>query len=230
MSGAAEARLPPLIGLFGGTFDPIHLGHLQLAEGVLGATPMAELRLIPSRIPPHRALPETQPEDRLALIEAAIKKRDPRLRLDLREINREGPSYMVDTLESLRTELGGDRPLALILGADAFLGLERWSRWNRLPQLCHLIVLARSGSGSQPVLKLAQQLGIPVIRDPERLRLSPSGILLELPLAEIDCSSTLIRERLKKGASVAELIPPEVLLEIQRRGLYGVAPSQTQNA
>lgn len=230
MSGAAEARLPPLIGLFGGTFDPIHLGHLQLAEGVLGATPMAELRLIPARVPPHRPSPKTRPEDRVALIEAALTNRDPRLRLDRREICREGPSYMVDTLDSLRAELGDDRPLALILGADAFLGLERWSRWRRLPRLCHLIVLARSGSGSEPVLKLAQKLGMSVTADPAQLTVSPAGTLLPLPLTEIDCSSTLIRERLKKGTSVAGLTPPEVLWEIRRRGLYGVPPCQTQKA
>src|SRR5690606_16625703 len=126
-----------MIGIYGGTFDPVHYGHLRTALEVKEAAGMGEIRFIPCRLPPHRTEPEAGPALRLKMLELALHDAEPGFRIDTRELDRPGPSYMVETLASIRTEIG-TRPLCLIAGLDAFHGFPRWHRWRELFDLAHI--------------------------------------------------------------------------------------------
>jgi len=132
------------IGILGGTFDPIHFGHLRMAQELAESLGLDEVRFIPAARPPHRAQPHGAAEARAEMVRLAISG-NPRFVLDTREFERDGPSYMVDTLSCLRAEVGDDTPLCLLLGADAFLGLPTWHRWRELFQLAHVVVAHRPG-------------------------------------------------------------------------------------
>lgn len=130
------------LALFGGTFDPVHLGHLSVAWEAAELLD-AEVRLMPASVPPHRPAPIANAEQRVAMLRAALQKQS-RLTLDTRELERSGPSYTIDTLTELRAEQG-DRPLVLLIGADAFAGLPGWHRWRELFEVAHIGVLSRPG-------------------------------------------------------------------------------------
>ena len=132
-----------MIGVFGGTFDPVHFGHLRPALDVKQALALREMRLIPAFQPPHRATPVANPGQRLTMLRAAVGT-EPDLLVDNREMMREGESFMADTLSSLRKDLG-DEPLCLVLGMDAFLTLDSWHRWKEILQLAHIVVTHRPG-------------------------------------------------------------------------------------
>jgi nicotinate-nucleotide adenylyltransferase len=134
-----------MIGIYGGTFDPVHFGHLRTALEVREALGLDEVRFTPCRQPPHRVA-VASPEAREKMLELALAK-EAGFVLDRRELDRPGPSYMIDTLAALRAEWGADASLCLILGRDAFLGLPSWRRWNELTGLAHLVVMTRPGAG-----------------------------------------------------------------------------------
>ena len=134
---------PRPVGVLGGTFDPIHHGHLRPALEVLEALGLAELRFVPCRIPAHRATPSVSAEQRLDLVRLATAEQAGFV-ADDRELRRPGPSYMIDTLASLRTEFG-DTPLVLIVGSDAFRELHTWRRWRELTDLAHIAIMRRPG-------------------------------------------------------------------------------------
>jgi len=138
--------IPP-IALLGGTFDPIHFGHLRLAEELAETLGIGQVRLIPAGRPPHRGQPRAEAGHRLEMVRRAIAG-NPRFILDEREIQRAAPSYSVDTLTSLRAELPPGTPLVLFMGADAFLGLTTWHEWRRLFELAHIAVAQRPGFSS----------------------------------------------------------------------------------
>lgn len=209
-----------LIGIFGGTFDPIHHGHLRMAQEVLDATPMDELRLIPCHVPPHRGEPGASANARVKLMEAALAQGDPRLRIDIRELERSGPSYMVDTLTSLRESLGHEVSLALILGVDAVQGLPQWSRWTQITGLAHLIILGRPGYSPAWPKVLEDHLRDRWCHQPAELLMKPQGFSLQLPVTQLDISASQIRSLIKQGRSAAYLTPDPVLAEIERLGLY----------
>ena len=127
------------IGILGGTFDPIHFGHLRSGLEVYESLEFEHIRLIPCGVPPHRELPIASNEQRLAMMRLAVED-NTKLIVDQRELQREGPSYTVDTLLELRQEFP-DTPLCLIIGSDAFLGLDSWHQWKKIPQLAHLRLL-----------------------------------------------------------------------------------------
>lgn len=133
-----------MIGILGGTFDPIHFGHLRTALDVVEDLNLQQLRFIPCGEPPHRDQPHASPAQRLAMVQLAIAS-ESRFMVDAREIQRGGPSYMVETLESLRQELGEQQSLGLIVGLDAFAALDSWYRWQDLIDLAHLIIMTRPG-------------------------------------------------------------------------------------
>ncbi len=209
-----------LVGLFGGTFDPIHHGHLRVAQEVLEATPMDELRFIPCHVPPHREVPGASANARVKLLKAALEPADARLQIDTRELDRSGPSYMVDTLLSLRKELGKEVSLALILGADAAHGLPGWSRWTQLTDLAHLIILGRPGYASEWPDGLDEHLRDRTRDNPEELLSAPKGYAIPLPVTQLDISASKIRALIRHGKSAEYLTPTPVLTEIERLGLY----------
>ena len=210
-----------MIGVYGGTFDPVHIGHLRTALDLHETLGLDEVRLIPARLPPHRDRPRAGPEQRLDLLRAAVDGQ-PGLVVDDRELSRPGPSYMVDTLRSLRDECG-DRPLALILGMDAFLGLDRWHHWQRLFELAHVLVMRRPGIEPPAQGVLADCLERRRVGDAAALRAGPAGRILLCEVTPLAISATDIRERLRQGRSIRYLVPDAVWRKIHELGLYGPA-------
>ncbi len=208
------------VAIFGGTFDPVHLGHLRAAWEVAEQLD-AEVRMMPAHVPPHRPPTQASAAQRVALLRAALEGQD-RLRLDTRELDREGPSYSVDTLADLRRELGPEQPLVMLVGADAFAGLDRWDRWQQLFERAHIGVMTRPGveTAMSPVLQ--SQVGPRLVEDSADLHGAPCGRVVRLPVTALEISASAIRTQLAAGRSPRYLVPgallrdPE-LLEVYRR-------------
>lgn len=196
------------IGIFGGTFDPIHYGHLRPALDVLEALKLGEIRFIPSGRPPHRGQPVAPGALRLEMVKAAVAP-EPRFVVDEREIHSDQPSYSVTTLESLRRELP-DVPLCLIVGMDAFLGLTGWHRWRELLGLAHLVVAHRPGWHLQAEGELSTLVAAHQIHDPARLCATPGGAIFLQAVTQLEISSTAIREIVADGRDVRFLMPEAV--------------------
>ena len=206
------------IGIFGGTFDPIHVGHLRTAYELKSALDLAEVRFIPSRIPPHRP-PAVAPEAlRLRMLECALEG-IAGFSVDGRELRREGPSYMVDTLASLRAELG-QTPLCLILGLDAFKGLPTWHRWQELPALAHIVVALRPGAELPVEGEAARMLQVAAETLPGDLAASPAGRVLLTEVTQLDISSSAIRRLIAAGGDPRFLVPDAVLELIGKTHIY----------
>lgn len=208
-----------MIGIYGGTFDPIHYGHLRTALEVKQAVGLDQVRFIPCHIPPHRATPGATSAQRLALLHAALVNAEPGFRIDSRELERPGPSYMVDTLASIRAEIGAE-PLGLIVGLDAFLNLHRWHRWRDLFTLAHVLVMRRPGPALNPPEELAQELGQRAMADPALLHTQPAGAIHFIEVSQLDISATRIRAELAAGRSPRYLLPDSALAAIRDLGLY----------
>ncbi len=206
------------IGVLGGTFDPIHIGHLRGALEVAELLALDEVRLIPSARPPHRDAPQVTAEQRLQLVRLAVAG-EPLLQVDDRELARTTPSWTIDTLESLRGELGADDQLFLLLGWDAFCGLPSWQRWTELLQHCHLLVLQRPDADSEAPEALRDLLAARSVNEPAAL-CGPAGQIAFVWQAPLAVSATDIRRRLATGRSVRFLLPDAVLHYIDAHGLY----------
>jgi len=207
-----------MIGILGGTFDPIHYGHLRTALDVMQSLQLEEVRFIPLRNPPHRDQPFTPAEHRLAMVQAAIAEQ-PGFRVDTRELERKGTTYTIDTLHSLREELG-DVPICLLLGTDAFLGLPGWHRPEEILELAHLVVMQRPGETephSAPLDKLME--GRHADRADE-LKAAPGGRILFQTVTQLEISATAIREMVREGDSPRYLLPEPALDIIEREKLY----------
>jgi nicotinate-nucleotide adenylyltransferase len=213
------------VAVLGGTFDPVHYGHLRFADDVRRALGLSEVRLIPAGDPPHRERPSASAADRLAMLQLAVAE-FPGLVVDDRELRRAGKSYTVQTLTELRDEFP-DRPLLLLLGADAFRGLPTWHRWRELFDLANLVVVERPG------VKLDEGLPAPLlaewrdrrVTDAGKLLSQPAGVLFSPPITPYAVSATSIREQIGKGSGGGEnwrgLLPPAVLAYIDLHHLYG---------
>ncbi len=212
------------IGLLGGTFDPIHYGHLRLAEELAEALNLVEVRFLPTGTPPHRGQPHASARHRLEMVKLAIAG-NPRFVLDEHEIHKTAPCYMVDTLVELRAELGAERPLVLFLGADAFRGLTGWSRWRRLFDLAHLAIAHRPGhssAGWEATLpsELAQEYHVRLSDDPAALYASAAGRIFCHAITQLAISASQIRALVKAGRSARYLAPEGVLDYIAVHRLY----------
>ncbi|HEX7324085.1 MAG TPA: nicotinate-nucleotide adenylyltransferase [Rhodanobacteraceae bacterium] len=197
------------LAIFGGTFDPVHIGHLRAAweaSEALGA----EVRLVPAKIPPHRPQPLASAAERAELLRVALAGQE-RLALDLRELDRPGPSYTVDTLQSLRGEIGPARPLVLLIGADAFAGLSTWHQWRRLFELAHVCVLTRPAQIPAMPDALATEVDARRIADVAILRARPAGGVLDLVVSALGISATRIRNLLAAGRDPHWLVPQALL-------------------
>lgn len=216
------------LGLFGGTFDPVHLGHLRLAEEAADSLGLASVRWIPAGQPAHRAhtakAPQVTAAQRLAMVRLAIAG-NPRFALDAAEVDAAAPSYTVPTLERLRADpaLGGARPLVLLLGADAFAGLPDWHRWEALFDLAHIAVAHRPGfpidaASLPPALAAAYRARR--AETPAALGETPAGRVVTFAMTQLDVSATQIRSLLANGRSPRYLLPDAVIAYIQKQLLY----------
>ena len=210
------------IGIFGGTFDPIHFGHLRPALELKEQLGLESVHLLPCHIPPHRAEPHASAEQRQSMLQLAIE-REPGLQLDRRELERDGPSYMVDTLRSLREQHGEEQPLCLIIGGDAFLGLPSWYHWQELIQLAHIVVAHRPGwqlHEDELGPELQQLLRQHRVDDIQALHRQPAGGLLLQAVTQLAISATEIRQSVAAGRSANYLMPQAVWDYIRQQNLY----------
>jgi nicotinate-nucleotide adenylyltransferase len=205
----------------GGTFDPIHFGHLRLAEEMAEAIGLSQVLFIPAGQPPHRGAPRIAATHRLEMVRRAISG-NPRFAADSREVQRPAPSYTVDTLISLRAELGDERPLWLLLGADAFLGLTSWHEWQHLFTLANIAVAARPGARlSQPdTLPAALKQAISQRCVADGSTVGPTGSVWLRQMTPLDISATAIRDTLTRHGSARYLLPDAVLDYINEHRLY----------
>lgn len=212
------------LGVFGGTFDPVHCGHLRLAEEALEALNLGAVRWIPAGRPAKRASPRVGAAERLSMVRLAIADQ-PRFELDAAEVEAEQPSYTVPTLERLRRPevIGTQRPIVLLVGADAFAGLAGWHRWTELFELAHIAVAHRPGypidADSLPP-ELAEVFRARFRADADALTEAPAGNIVSFAMTQLDISATRIRERLSKGQSVRYLLPDALIAHIHRHHFY----------
>lgn len=214
----ASTPRPRRIGVLGGTFDPVHIGHLRGALEVAEMFGLDEVRLAPNFRPPHRETPNSSAQDRLAMVRLAVQDLSV-LRVDARELERDEPSYTIDTLESLRGELAPDDQLFLIVGWDAFCGLPGWHRWDELLDYCHLLVMQRPDADSEAPEALRDLLAARSVSDPLTMA-GGSGQIAFVWQAPLGVSATRIRQFLASGRSVRFLVPDAVLAYINAHGLY----------
>ncbi|EJV1368947.1 nicotinate-nucleotide adenylyltransferase [Pseudomonas aeruginosa] len=206
------------IGLFGGTFDPVHIGHMRSAVEMAEQFALDELRLLPNARPPHRETPQVSAAQRLAMVERAVAGVE-RLTVDPRELKRDKPSYTIDTLESVRAELAADDQLFMLIGWDAFCGLPTWHRWEALLDHCHIVVLQRPDADSEPPESLRDLLAARSVADPQALK-GPGGQITFVWQTPLAVSATQIRALLGAGRSVRFLVPDAVLNYIEAHHLY----------
>ena len=206
------------IGLLGGTFNPVHYGHLRSAIEVRERLGLDELRLVPSARPPHRDAPEVSAEQRLAMVQLALSN-TAELSVDDRELQRDKPSWTVDTLASLRAELGADVPLFFILGWDAFCGLPGWHRWQELLGLAHLVILQRPDFDQDVPEALKDLLAARTAASLDAVH-GAAGQIITLEQTPLAISATQIRHLIRHGQSARFLLPDLVLDYIHTHGLY----------
>ncbi|QTP15167.1 nicotinate-nucleotide adenylyltransferase [Serratia symbiotica] len=209
-----------LQALFGGTFDPIHYGHLRPVEALAAEVGLDRVTLLPNHVPPHRPQPEANAQQRLKMVELAITG-NPLFTVDDRELHRTTPSYTIETLEAVREERGMMPPLAFIIGQDSLLTLHKWHRWQSLLDLCHLLVLARPGYHDRlDTPELQQWLERHRVTDAMLLSQQPHGYIYLADTPELEISATEIRQRRHQGLNCDDLLPRSVQRYIELQGLY----------
>ncbi len=215
-----------MIGVYGGTFDPIHYGHLRPVLDVVEALNLEKCYFIPCSVPHHRAMPLASSAQRLEMVAAAIKL-EPRFYLDSREIDRDGISYTIDTLESIRTEVNTNQSLCLIVGIDAFIKFNDWHRWQDILNLCHIVVTHRPGWDLELLLEsnqFSEKLGEIVsdckVMDKTELQKKAFGKIIFQPVTQLDISSTNIRMLLAENKSIQYLVPEEIITVIKNHKIY----------
>lgn len=216
------SRLKP-IGILGGTFDPIHYGHLRLAEEMLELANLSKICFIPTGMPPHRDAPQVPAQHRSAMVQLAITDQ-PAFVLDDREVRRLSPCYTVDTLRELRAELGIAQPLCLLMGGDAFLQLHTWHEWEQLFELAHIVVGYRPGftleeriHGATEDLQKNYHVRLCAA---DGLSQQPCGGIAELAIPKLEISATDIRRRVAEGRTIRYLLPNAVADYIHQHHLY----------
>jgi nicotinate-nucleotide adenylyltransferase len=212
----------PAIGILGGTFNPIHFGHLRMAEELAEGLKLNQVRFIPSANPPHKALPAIRAQQRAEMVQLAIQGHSTFM-LDTRELDRQGASYTIDTLLSLRSELGENISMTLFMGSDAFTKFDTWHRWQEIIEHCHIALVQRPqlrGEKHQLSKTLQSFLHDHYSDNTDDLHCAPSGVVTMRQITTLDISSTNIRHALKHDASVHYLMPENVIQYIEQHQLY----------
>lgn len=203
-----------MIGILGGTFDPVHLGHLHIAKKLLAQLPFDEIRLLPCYQPVHRDHPCASPEDRLAMIHLAIEN-EKKITVDDREIRRQGPSYMIDTLQSVRKELG-EQSLSLIVGADSFEHITSWKSWEQLIDFAHFVVVDRPDYPTK-----SPQIWKDRVTDSQlTLSKQPAGCIYFANISALHISASSIREKIKRLENIEADVPTSVVKFLIKHRLY----------
>lgn len=207
-----------LVGVFGGTFDPIHLGHLHVITSLLDMLPLAEIRVIPCYQPVHRSEPVGDANHRLAMTQLACSDLA-RVTVDSQEIDRQGQSYMIDTLHQLKLENPADH-LCLILGDDAFRGFTQWHQWQNILTLTHLIIVNRPQQALPYHLTIQTLINHHQCFDTAALQTLPSGKIYFMTIPPVDVSATLIRQQLSQQIFDESQLPLTIIDYIKRHKLY----------
>ena len=209
------------MALLGGTFDPVHYGHLRCAEEAREKLGLDKLYLLPAGNPPHRDTPQATVKQRMDMLRLACPE-FPHLEIDDRETRRTGPSYMYDTLKELRSSLG-ERALILLIGQDAANQLHTWFQWERLFELAHIVILTRPGAPASYPPELAGQVQPRLVADVKKLVESRAGAVFHLEVESIDVSASGIKHMLRSGGSPESMLPAAVLEYINRNRLYSAS-------
>jgi nicotinate-nucleotide adenylyltransferase len=216
-----------LIGILGGTFNPIHFGHLRMAQELANSLKLSEVRFVPAANPPHKNKPEVSAQHRASMVQLAIAD-NPTFQLDTRELERNGASYTIDTLISLRNELGENVSICLIMGSDAFTKLDTWHRWNELMKYCHIILVQRpkqqpSAKSEQLSEQMTQFLSEHYTENVDDFAEKTAGYIHMQLISAQDISATKIRQNFAEGASNKYLLPDAVLAYVAQHQLYSAA-------
>ncbi|RKS86971.1 nicotinate-nucleotide adenylyltransferase [Orbus hercynius] len=213
-----------LTALFGGTFDPIHYGHLLPAVALAKEVKLSHISLLPNHIPPHKPQPEASTHQRIEMLKLAIEDK-PILSIDLREIVQarlDRPSYTIETLQAWRQENGTQQGLAFILGQDSLLSLPTWNNWQTLLKYCHLLICRRPGyAKTTNDTQLKAWINQHQTHDIHDLHQNASGFIYFANTPLEDISATEIRDRISQQQSCESLLPPKVWQYIQAEHLYG---------
>lgn len=212
--------LQPPIGILGGTFDPIHMGHLRMAIELQDALGLSHVHIIPCQQPVHRKLPSASAEQRLAMVQCAVAN-EPTLIADDREIRRKGPSYMIDTLLDMRAEMP-NTPLCLILGIDSYLGFASWHRYNDILELAHLIIAHRPQYQLPKSGIIADMVKHKRQTDPAFIHQHLAGGMMLWPITALDISATDIRKQIAMGKNPRYLLPDSVYQYIKQHDVYNL--------
>jgi len=215
----------PVIGIFGGTFNPIHFGHLRMAQELAESLNLDEVRFIPSASPPHKLPPLVSAEQRASMVQLAIAN-NPLFKFDGRELHRTAtdnmPSYTIDTLQSLRDELGENASLVLFMGSDAFSKFNTWHRWDEIISLCHIALVQRPlASIKEPLPKVLDTfLHNHYTENVDDLHEASAGYVTMQTITSLEISSTAIRNSLQNKQSARYLMPENVIEYIKSQQLY----------
>ena len=206
------------MAVLGGTFDPVHYAHLRCADEARVKLGLDSLYLLPAGTPPHRASPQASNAQRMDMLQLAIAEFS-HLQIDRREFERDGPSYMVDTLRELRVEYP-QRPLLLLIGQDAANHLDRWHHWQDLFELAHIVIITRAGEKPAYRSELAQTIEQKLLKDIQIMLDSAAGRVLALEVTAIDICATTIKTMIGLGRSPRAMLPEPVMDYINKQGLY----------
>jgi nicotinate-nucleotide adenylyltransferase len=214
-----DPALSAAIGILGGTFDPVHIGHLRTAVELKEHLGLSTVRLMPCGNPPHRDTPMTPAEQRLAMVRLAIAG-EPGLEADDREVRHRELSYTLNTLMALRGEVGENTPLCFCVGMDSLVQLASWHRWREITDYCHLVVAARPGWELPRDGEVAQWLAQHQTRHIADLHAQPAGFVFVEAMTLLPVSASQLREHLAQGGSIRYLTPDSVVDYIECQGLY----------
>ena len=219
MSSAVAPGAGGPIGMLGGTFDPVHVAHLRIAQLALDMLRLVRLLWVPTGRPGYRDAPVASPAHRLAMLRLVLGG-EPRYAIDERELAADASGYTVDTLVALRAELGAAQPLVLLMGDDQFAKLDSWHRWRDLFGLAHIAVFARPGRSLAPGAAVEAEFAARSERADGPWRERRAGAVIRIDMPPLDISATVLRARIARGEDVSAWLPREVVEYIEQHQLY----------